>query len=68
VIALARGATAVGIGRPYAYALSYGGTESLTHFLKSFLAELDLCMAICGFKDIASLKEAGCEPAVDLHK
>jgi lactate 2-monooxygenase len=68
VIALARGATAVGIGRPYAYALSYGGSESLTHFLHSFLAELDLCMAICGFKDIASLKEAGCEPVIDLQK
>ena len=27
VIALARGATAVGIGRPYAYALSYGRAE-----------------------------------------
>lgn len=61
VIALALGATAVGIGRPYAYALSYGGTESLTHYLKSFLAEFDLCLAICGFKDIASLKQAGCE-------
>ena len=59
VIALARGATAVGIGRPHPYALSYGGAESLTHFLKSFLAELDLCMAICGFKDIASLKAMG---------
>ena len=68
VIALARGATAVGIGRTYAYALSYGGTESLTHFLKSFLAELDLCMAICGFKDIASLTEAGCDLATDLPK
>ena len=45
-------------------ALSYGGTESLTHYLKSFLAELDLCLAICGFKDIASLKEAGCEQAL----
>jgi lactate 2-monooxygenase len=65
VIALARGATAVGIGRPYAYALSYGGAESLTHFLHSFLAELDLCMAICGFKDIASLKDAGREQATD---
>src|SRR6476659_6090436 len=61
VIALALGATAVGIGRSYAYALSYGGTESLTHYLKSFLAELDLCLAICGFKDIATLKEAGSE-------
>ena len=58
------GATAVGLGRPYAYALSYGGTGSLTHYLKSFLAELDLCLAICGFKDIASLKEAGSEEAL----
>ena len=64
VIALALGATAVGIGRSYAYALSYGGAESLTHYLKAFLAELDLCLAICGFKDIASLKEAGCEEAL----
>ena len=64
IIALALGATAVGIGRPYAYALSYGGAESLTHFLWSFLAGLDLCLAVCGFKDIATLKEAGCEPAM----
>jgi lactate 2-monooxygenase len=64
IIALALGATAVGIGRPYAYALSFGGAESLTHYLKSFLAELDLCLAICGFKDIASLKQAGCEEAL----
>ncbi|HTQ22288.1 alpha-hydroxy-acid oxidizing protein, partial [Mycobacterium sp.] len=64
VIALALGATAVGIGRSYAYAMSYGGAESLTHYLKSFLAELDLCLAICGFKDIASLKEAGTEEAL----
>jgi lactate 2-monooxygenase len=61
IIALALGATAVGIGRPYAYALSYGGAESLSHYLRSLLAELDLCLAIAGFKDIAALKEAGCE-------
>src|SRR6185503_5992384 len=42
VIALALGATAVGIGRSYVYALSSGGTESLTHYLRTFLAELDL--------------------------
>ncbi|MEZ0050371.1 lactate 2-monooxygenase [Mycobacterium sp. MAA66] len=64
VIALALGATAVGIGRPYAYALSYGGAESLTHYLKSFLAEFDLTLAICGFKDVATLKEAGCRPTL----
>jgi lactate 2-monooxygenase len=63
IIALALGATAVGIGRPYAFALSYGGAESLTHYLESLLAELDLCLAVCGFKDIATLQEAGCELA-----
>jgi lactate 2-monooxygenase len=64
IIALALGATAVGIGRPYAYALSYGAAESLTHYLRSFLAELDLCLAIAGFKDMATLQEAGCEPVL----
>jgi lactate 2-monooxygenase len=68
IIALAMGATAVGMGRSYAYALSYGGAESLTHYLKSFLAELDLCLAVCGFKDIAALREAGCEPATNLKQ
>jgi isopentenyl diphosphate isomerase/L-lactate dehydrogenase-like FMN-dependent dehydrogenase len=65
IIALALGATAVGLGRPYAYALSYGGAESLTHYLRSFLAELDLCLTVCGFKDIASLKEAGVEEVIN---
>jgi lactate 2-monooxygenase len=64
IIALALGATAAGIGRPYACAVSCGGAESLSHFLKSFLAELDLCLAVCGFKDIATLKQAGCEEAL----
>jgi lactate 2-monooxygenase len=67
VIELALSATAAGIGRPYVYALSYGGTESLTHYLKSFLPELDLRLAICGFKDIARLKQAGCEQAVSFR-
>jgi lactate 2-monooxygenase len=64
IIALALGATAVGIGRPYAYALSYGGAESLTHYLQTFLAELDLTLSICGFKDIATLQAAGVEPTL----
>ena len=65
IIALALGATAVGLGRPYAYALSYGGAESLTHYLRSLLAELDLCLAVCGFKNIATLKEAGVEEVIN---
>jgi lactate 2-monooxygenase len=65
IIALALGASSVGLGRPYAYALSYGGAESLTHYLKSFLAELDLCLAVCGFNDIATLKEAFLEEVIN---
>jgi len=34
----------------------------------SFLAELDLCLAVCGFKDIASLKNAGCKQVTDLRQ
>jgi lactate 2-monooxygenase len=68
IIALAMGATAVGIGRPYAYALSYGGTESLTHYLKCFLAEFDLTLSNCGFKDLATLRAAGVEPALTANK
>lgn len=53
------------LGHPYAYALSYGGAESLSHYLRSLLAELDLCLAVCGFKDVATLKEAGVEQVIN---
>ncbi len=57
--ALALGATAVGLGRPYAYALAVGGTEGLVSQLRAILAELDLLMAIDGFRTIADLRAAG---------
>lgn len=47
--ALALGATAVGIGRPYAYGLALGGTDGILHVLKSLLAEADLIMAVDGY-------------------
>ena len=47
--ALAPGATAVGIGRPNAYALAVGGTDGVVAQLRAILAELDLLMAIDGF-------------------
>ena len=58
IIALAMGATAVGIGRPYVYGVAVGGTAGVTHVLRSILAEADLLMAINGFADIASLRTA----------
>jgi lactate 2-monooxygenase len=59
--ALALGATAVGIGRPYAYALAVGGTEGVVSQLRAILAELDLLMAIDGFRTIADLRAAGAQ-------
>jgi lactate 2-monooxygenase len=57
--ALALGATAVGVGRPYCYGLALGGTEGCVHVLRSILAEADLLMAVDGFPDIATLRAAG---------
>jgi hypothetical protein len=46
VKALALGATAVGVGRPYAYGLAIGGEDGVVHVLRSLLAEADLIMAV----------------------
>ena len=55
VKALALGATAVGIGRPYAYGLAVGGQAGVEHVLNCLLAEIDLTMAIDGYPRIADL-------------
>lgn len=46
--ALALGATAVGIGRPYAYALALGGYDGVCELLTNYRAELDLTMGLAG--------------------
>ena len=53
--ALALGATAVGIGRPYAYGLALGGVDGIVHVLRSILAEADLIMAVDGYPRLADL-------------
>ena len=53
--ALALGATAVGIGRPYVYGLAIGGREGATHVVRSLLAEADLTMAIDCYADLSEL-------------
>ncbi|MFF3224004.1 lactate 2-monooxygenase [Nocardia suismassiliense] len=55
VKALALGATAVGIGRPYCYGLALGGVEGIVHVLRALLAEADLLMAVDGYPAIAEL-------------
>ena len=62
VKALAMGATAVGIGRPYAYGLAVGGQAGIEHVLRCLLAETDLTMAIDGYPTIADLSPAALRP------
>ena len=53
--AIAMGATAVGIGRPYAYGLALDGTDGIVHVLRSILAEADLLMAVDGYPTLRDL-------------
>ncbi|MFI1356194.1 alpha-hydroxy-acid oxidizing protein [Streptomyces sp. NPDC020898] len=55
VKALALGATAVGIGRPYAYGCALGGTDGIVHVLRALLAEADLLMAVDGYPSLKDL-------------
>jgi lactate 2-monooxygenase len=55
VKALALGATAVAVGRPYAWALAVGGENGIVHMLRCLLAETDLLMAVNGYPRIADL-------------
>lgn len=59
VKALAMGARAVGVGRPYAYGLALGGAEGAAWVLRSILAEADLLMAVNGYPTLADVRSAG---------
>ncbi|MBY0563379.1 MAG: alpha-hydroxy-acid oxidizing protein [Hyphomonadaceae bacterium] len=48
--ALALGAKAVGVGRPYAYGLALGGEAGVHTVMEYLLAELDLTMALSGVR------------------
>ena len=56
--ALALGARAVGIGRPYLYGLALDGAAGAAHVLKCILAEADLLMAVNGYPTIADVRSA----------
>jgi lactate 2-monooxygenase len=47
--ALALGATTVGVGRPYIWALAVSGADGVVSQLRALLAELDFLMAVDGF-------------------
>jgi isopentenyl diphosphate isomerase/L-lactate dehydrogenase-like FMN-dependent dehydrogenase len=54
--ALALGARAVCLGRPYVWGLALGGEQGVIDVLRAFLADLDLNMALSGH---ASIDEVG---------
>ncbi len=53
--ALALGADAVLLGRPYLYGLALGGQEGVEHVLRCLLAELDLTMGNAGCSTLDDL-------------
>ncbi|WP_278255687.1 alpha-hydroxy-acid oxidizing protein [Nocardioides convexus] len=55
VKALALGADAVAIGRPYVYALALGGVPGAVHQVRALQAEADLVMAVDGYPTLADL-------------
>ena len=52
IVALALGADAVALGRPYAYGLAVDGGNGVEAVLENFLADLDLTLGLVGYDDV----------------
>jgi lactate 2-monooxygenase len=55
LIALALGADAVQLGRPYAYGLAVDGQDGVEAVVKNFLADLDLTLGLIGYDDVTDV-------------
>ena len=53
--ALALGARAVLIGRPYTYGLALAGEEGVRQVLRNFAADFDLTMGLAGCRSVAEI-------------
>jgi len=53
--ALALGAHAVGVGRPYAWGLAVGGEEGVAEVLKGLLADFELTAGLSGHRGLADI-------------
>ena len=58
VKAMALGADATLLGRPYAYALAVGGQRGVEELVQNLMAELDLTLALMGATSIRELDES----------
>lgn len=55
VKALALGANAVCVGRPYVYGLALGGEQGVYEVMRNMMAEFELTMALAGCKNISEI-------------
>ena len=53
--ALALGANAVLLGRPYFYGLALAGQQGVEEVVANVIAELDLTMALTGVRSVADI-------------
>jgi lactate 2-monooxygenase len=61
--AMALGARAVLVGRPYAYALATGGEDAVRHYLRCLIADIDINLALSGRKTLSELDRSCVERA-----
>ena len=60
--AMARGADAVLIGRPYLYGLAVNGSEGVRHIVDILRAEFEVAMALTGRTTIAQIDRSALWP------
>jgi isopentenyl diphosphate isomerase/L-lactate dehydrogenase-like FMN-dependent dehydrogenase len=53
--ALALGAEAVLVGRPYVHGLALAGRAGVRHVLRCLITELDITLGLAGYRDVAEL-------------
>ena len=58
LVAMALGADAVLLGRPYAYGLALGGADGVREVCENLLADLDLTLGLCGLDDVDDVDES----------
>ncbi len=61
--ALALGAAAVCVGRPYVWGLALGGQAGVEHVIRCLLGELDLTLALSGYTELSQLDASALAPA-----
>ena len=61
--ALALGATAVGIGRPYVFGLAIAGQAGVQEVIRNLIAEFDLTMGLAGCRSVAEIGPEALTPA-----